>query len=97
MLTGKQKRYLRGLASTEDAIVQLGKAGLTDSTMASLNEALEARELVKIKVLKNSPEEAKEVASLLSEKANAELVQVVGKNIVLYRARKKEPGIILPE
>lgn len=97
MLSGKQKRYLRGLASTEDAVVQLGKAGLTDSTITSLNEALEARELVKVKVLKNSPEEAKDIASILSEKTEAELVQIVGKNIVLYKARKKEPGIILPQ
>lgn len=96
MLSGKEKRYLRGLASTEEAVVQIGKAGATESTFKSLEEALEARELVKVKVLKNSPEEAKEVSQLLSEKTGAHLVQVIGNNIVLYRAREKEPGIILP-
>lgn len=97
MLTGKQKRYLRAMATVQDPIVQVGKSGATDSVLFTLNEALNARELVKIKVLKNCLEETKTIAQDLSEKANAELVQVVGKNIVLYKPKEENPEIVLPK
>ncbi len=97
MLTGKQKRFLRALATNIDPIVQVGKQGLTENVMFSLNEALEARELVKIKVLKNCMEETKDVAEEITEKSAANLVQVVGRNIVLYRPNKDNPQITLPK
>ncbi len=97
MLTGKQKRFLRAMATLQDPIVQVGKGGATDNVLFSLNEALNARELVKIKVLKNCSEETKVVAEELREKTNAELVQVVGRNIVLYKANQEKPEIVLPK
>ncbi len=75
----------------------MGKNGVTDSVLFSLNEALTAREIVKIKVLKNCLEETKSVGLVLSEKTESELVQVVGRNIVLYKPNKEKPEIILPE
>ena len=92
MLTGKEKRYLRSLANTMDPIVQVGKSSVNDSVLFSLNEALEARELVKVKVLKNCLDEVDEVAEELAAQSNAELVQVL-----LYRRHPKKPVIELPK
>ena len=97
MLSGKEKRYLRSLANTMEPIVQVGKASVNDSVLFSLNEALEARELVKVKVLKNCLDEVKDVAQELAEQGNAELVQVIGRNVVLYRPNPEKPGIELPK
>lgn len=97
MLTGKQKRFLRAMATAYDPIVQVGKGGVTDSVLFSLNEGINARELVKIKVLKNCLEEVKTVAKELSEKTASELVQVVGRNIVIYKAKEENPEIVLPK
>ena len=95
MLSGKEKRYLRSLANTIDPVVQVGKASVNESVLFSLNEALEARELVKVKVLKNCLDEVKDVAQELAEQGNAELVQVIGRNVVLYRPNPEKPGIEL--
>ncbi len=97
MLTGKEKRYLRSLANTMDPIVQVGKGSVNDSVLFSLNEALEARELVKVKVLKNCLDEVDEVAEALAEQSNSELVQVIGRNVLLYRRNAKKPVIELPK
>lgn len=97
MLSGKEKRYLRSLANTIDPVVQVGKASVNESVLFSLNEALEARELVKVKVLKNCLDEVKDVAQELAEQGNAELVQVIGRNVVLYRPNPEKPGIELPK
>ena len=97
MLSGKEKRYLRSLANTIDPVVQVGKASVNESVLFSLNEALEARELVKVKVLKNCLDEVKDVAQVLAEQGNAELVQVIGRNVVLYRPNPEKPGIELPK
>ena len=97
MLSGKEKRYLRSLANTIDPVVQVGKASVNESVLFSLNEALEARELVKVKVLKNCLDEVKDVAQDLAEQGNAELVQVIGRNVVLYRPNPEKPGIELPK
>lgn len=95
-MKGKQKRYLRALASTLPAVVQIGKGGLENSVIDSTREALMAKELIKIKVLNNSPEDSKEVFERLAEMLGAELVQVIGHNGVLYKAAKK-PKIVLPD
>lgn len=97
MLSGKEKRYLRSLANTMEPIVQVGKAGVNESVLYSLNEALEARELVKVKVLKNCLDEVDEVAEALAEQSKAELVQVIGRNVLLYRRHPKKPVIELPK
>ena len=97
MLTGKQKRFLRAIATAHDPIVQVGKSGVTDSVVFSLKEALEAREIVKVRVLKNCIEDIKEVAEKLSLKSGAYLVQIVGRNLVLYKPNEEKPEIVLPE
>lgn len=96
MLTGKQKRYLRSKAMTMDALYQIGKEGLGDNFTKQINDALEARELIKIKILKNSAEEAEDAGANLAEELGAELVQTIGRCIVLYRKSKNKPKIELP-
>lgn len=97
LLTGKEKRHLRGLASTMDAVVQVGKNGVNDSVLFSLNEALTARELVKIKVLKNCLDEVTDVADELVNSTQAELVQIIGRNVLLYRQHPEKAVIVLPK
>ena len=95
MLTGKEKRFLRSLANTMEPIVQVGKGSVNESVLFSLNEALEARELVKVRVLKNCLEEVGDVAQALAEQSKAE--QVIGRNVLLYRRHPKKPVIELPK
>ncbi|MHB8171710.1 MAG: ribosome assembly RNA-binding protein YhbY [Thermincolia bacterium] len=95
MLTGKQKRFLRSMGSTVDPIVQVGKGGIGPSLIQQLDEALEARELVKVRVLRNCLEERDEVAEALSQATKAEVAQQIGSNILFYR-RSKKPQIELP-
>lgn len=97
MITGKQRSYLKGLANSLDPIFQVGKNGITENFIKQVDEALEKREIIKIKVLNNSKLDAKEVASMLAEKTNAEFVQSIGNKFVLYRESKKNKKIILPE
>ncbi|NLT94429.1 MAG: ribosome assembly RNA-binding protein YhbY [Clostridia bacterium] len=97
MLTGKQRRFLRALGNALDPIVQIGKGGVTDSVIFSLNEALTARELVKARVLKNCLEEVKDVAQKLTAATNSYLVQIIGRNIILYRPSEDKPLIELPK
>ena len=96
-MTGKQKRYLRSLAATMPPVVQIGKNGLENSVIVidSARAALMARELIKVKLHNNSPED-KTIFQELADMLGAELVQVIGFNGVLYKA-KKEPKIILPK
>jgi len=94
-ITSKQRAQLRGLAMSEDTIIQIGKGGITDSVIASVNDALRARELVKGKVLENSMLTAREACDALSEACKAEQVQVIGTKFVLYKKNDKEPKIVL--
>ncbi|MDR1664269.1 MAG: ribosome assembly RNA-binding protein YhbY [Clostridiales bacterium] len=96
-LTGKQRAYLRGLANGIEPVLQIGKQGVTPETVDSLNEVLEARELVKAAVLQNCDEEPRSVAETLAGRARAEIVQVIGRKIVLYRRSKEKQGITLPK
>lgn len=96
MLTGKQKRYLRSLAHHLDPIFQVGKGGTNDHLVRHIEEALEARELIKVSVLNNSVEDPWEIGPELAEQAGAELVQVIGKTIVLYKESKDRKTIELP-
>ncbi len=95
MLTGKQKRYLRSLAQDERAIFQIGKDGLSDHFIEQISNALDARELVKISVLKNNGDDLKELGFDLARYSDSELVQIIGRTIILYR-RGKNPQIVLP-
>ena len=98
-MTTKQRAYLKGLAMNIDPIFQLGKGGLTTEYIDSVEEALEARELIKINVLKNCLDDPKELAYAIAEHTDAEVVQIIGKKIVLYReARQPEKRkIVLPK
>ena len=94
-ITSKQRAQLRGLAASEDTIVQVGKGGVTDSVIASVSAALKARELVKGRVLENSMLSAREACEALAEACKAEQVQVIGTKFVLYKRNEKEPRIVL--
>ena len=94
-ITSKQRAQLRSLAATEDTIVQIGKGGINDNVIASVDAALSARELVKGRVLENSMLTAREACETLSEACRAEQVQVIGTKFVLYRRNPREPKIEL--
>ena len=96
-MTSKQRAYLRGLANKIDSIFQVGKNGISDNLIVQVNDALEARELIKLNVLGTSPEGIQEIANTLSEATNSVLVQTVGNKITLYRPRKKNSKIQLPK
>ena len=95
MLNGKQKRYLRSLAVNEKAIFQIGKDGLNENLYKTVKEALKARELVKVSVLKSCELEMNEIAVELCANTSAELVQIIGHTLVLYKP-SKERIITLP-
>lgn len=97
MLTGKQKRFLRAMGNEMDPILQVGKGGVTEPVIAQADETLEARELIKGRVLPNSLEDTKGAAQELADRTQSELVQVIGRNFLLYRESKKKPLIILPD
>lgn len=96
MLTGKQKRFLRALGVNLDVVLMVGKGGVTDATAAQAREALLARELIKGRVLDTSPQEPDEAAAALADAIGAELVQVIGRNFLLYQRHPEEPRIELP-
>lgn len=97
-MTSKQRSYLKGIAMTTEPVLQIGKSGLTPELTTAVEEALEARELIKITVLKNCLDEGKVIAEVLSERTHSEVVQVIGKKIVLYRQARdeKKKKIVLP-
>ena len=95
-MTSKQRAYLKGLAMKIDAILQVGKGGLTPELCISVDEALEERELIKLSVLKNCFDDPKEIAQIMAERTRSQVVQVIGKKIILYRPAKKDPKIQLP-
>lgn len=95
-MTSKQRAYLKGLAMTIEPIYQVGKSSLTPEITKGIDEALEARELIKINVLKNCLDDPKEIGQIIAERTHAELVQVIGKKIILYRVSKDKKKIELP-
>lgn len=96
-MTTKQRAYLKSLAMKMDPIYQIGKSTLTPEITKGVAEALEARELIKINVLKNCMADINEVAQVLSERTQSEVVQVIGRKIVLYRESKEKKRIELPK
>ena len=98
-MTSKQRSYLMKLASSIDPILQIGKSSVTPELTAAGDEALEARELIKLHILKNCFDDGREVAETLAEHTRSQVVQVIGKKIVLYRESKnpKKKKIVIPE
>ena len=95
MLTSKQRAYLRSLASNLDTIFQIGKGGISEETCAQISNALEARELIKARVLDNSGYTAKEAAEEIAEAIGCDVVACVGTRFVLYRESSKKKRIEL--
>ena len=97
-MTSKQRAYLKSLAMNLDPIFQIGKNSLTPELTAAVQEALDARELIKVSVLQNCRDDPQELAGYLSERTHSQVVQVIGKKIVLYKEGKDEKKkIVLPK
>jgi len=97
MLTGKQKRFLRAEAHHLDPIFQVGKGGVNDAMLQQLRDVLEARELIKVRILDNCEEDKHEVAEALATGTRAELVQLIGLTVVLYKESRNNKKIVLPK
>ena len=96
-MTTKQRAYLKSLAMTMDPIFQIGKNSMSPELTQAVKEALDARELIKISVLKNCADDPKELAAMMAERTHAQVVQVIDKKIVLYKEGKdKNKKIQLP-
>ncbi|MGM0874343.1 MAG: ribosome assembly RNA-binding protein YhbY [Bacillota bacterium] len=96
MLTGKQKRFLRSEAHHLNPIFQVGKGGVNENMIKQISDALEARELFKVSVLQNCEDDKDVVAEQLVNGTGAELVQVIGNTIVLYKESKENKQLRLP-
>lgn len=97
MLTGKQKRYLRAEAHHLTPIFQVGKGGVNEQMLRQISEALEVRELLKVRILDNCEDEKDEVAEALADGTKSELVQLIGLTVVLYKESKNNKKINLPK
>ncbi|MBR2036179.1 MAG: ribosome assembly RNA-binding protein YhbY [Lachnospiraceae bacterium] len=95
-MTSKQRAYLMSLASTLDPIFQIGKSSLTPEITFAIEECFNTHELIKINVLKNCFDDPKEMAYMLAERTKSQVVQVIGKKIVLYKENKDNKKIELP-
>lgn len=95
-MTSKQRAYLMSLASTLDPIFQIGKSSLTPEITSAIEECFNTHELIKINVLKNCFDDPKEMAYMLAERTKSQVVQVIGKKIVLYKENKENKKIELP-
>ncbi len=96
-MTSKQRAYLKSLASTLNPIFQVGKSSLTPEFTEAVNEAFNTKELLKIAVLKNCMDDPNEIAQTVAERTHSQVVQVIGKKIVLYKPDRQNPKIILPK
>lgn len=95
-MTSKQRAYLKGLAMNIEPVFQIGKSGLTPEVTEAVSEAFNKRELIKLAVLKNCMEDPKAMAEALSERTKSQVVQVIGKKIVLYKESRDHKKIDLP-
>ena len=96
-MTSKQRAYLKSLASVIDPILQIGKSSLTPEYIEAVREAFNTREIIKINVLKNCLDDPKEMAQIIADRTGAQVVQVIGRKIVLYKPDKDKPKIVLPK
>ena len=94
-LSSKQIRKLRSLGMTEEAVVMIGKEGVSPAVVASAREAIKKRELIKVRVLQNAAEEPADAITMLAERADANLVQVIGRNGLLFKRNFDKPRIEL--
>lgn len=97
MISTKQRSYLRSLAHNIDPIFQVGKGGIEENFLKQVDQALEARELIKIKTLNNSGMTSREASDILCEELGCEGIQAIGNKLVLYRKSSKKPKIELPK
>ncbi|MCC8081304.1 MAG: ribosome assembly RNA-binding protein YhbY [Lachnospiraceae bacterium] len=95
-MTSKQRAYLKGLAMNIEPIIQVGKGSVTPEIVTAVDEAYNTRELIKISVLKNCFDDPREIAEIIAERTHSQVVQVIGKKIVLYRPDREKPKIVLP-
>ena len=95
-MTSKQRAYLKSLASSLDPVFQVGKSSLTPQVTEAIGEAFNTRELLKVAVLKNCLDDPKEIAEMIAERTHSQVVQVIGKKIVLYKPDRDNPKIQLP-
>jgi len=93
-MTTKQRAYLKSLAMKIDPVIQIGKGSMTPSLTKAIEEALAARELIKVSVLQNCLDDPKELAIVMSERTKSQVVQVIGKKIVLYKEGKDDKKVI---
>ncbi len=96
-MTSKQRSYLKGLAMNIDPVFQIGKSSVTPENIDAISEVFHTHELVKIAVLKNCIDDPKEIANTIAERTHSQVVQVIGRKIVLYKPFKDNPKIILPK
>lgn len=96
-MTSKQRAYLKSLAMKITPILQIGRSSVTPELISAVDEALEARELIKMHILKNCFDDPKEIAQVIAERTRSEVVQVIGKKVVLYRESKDNKKIELPK
>lgn len=96
-MTSKQRAYLKGLAMNIEPIFQVGKSSLTPEVTEAVAESFNTRELIKIAVLKNCMDDPREIAAMLADRTQSQVVQVIGKKIVLYKESKDHKKIILPQ
>ena len=95
-LTSKQRAYLKSKAQTIDPILQIGKSSVTTELVTSVAEAIEKRELIKLHILQNCDDDAKEIANTIAERTHSTVVQIIGKKIVLFKQKKKDSAYTLP-
>jgi RNA-binding protein len=96
-LTGKQRSFLRALAHPLKPVVQIGHGGLTDAVLAAIDGALATHELIKVRITGKEDASAVELALEVEAGTRSHVAQVIGKTLVVYRARKKDPVIVLPK
>ena len=96
-LTGKQKRFLRSMGMTMDPVVMIGKEGVSTTVVQSAAEAIKKRELVKVRVLQNCMDDPESAITMLAERTNSDLVQIIGHNGLLFKRNFDSPKIELPK
>ena len=96
-MTSKERAYLRSKANTIDAIFQIGKSGITEVLLKQLDDAIEARELIKVTILDSAPASAKELAEELATGSNSVVVQTIGNKVTLFRQKKENSKYTLPK
>lgn len=96
-MTSKQRAYLKSLAMNLDPVFQIGKGSVTPENITAIAEAFNTRELIKVSILKNCFDDPRQIAETIAERTHSQVVQVIGKKIVLYKPDKDNPKIVLPK